>query len=145
MKLRPLACLVALLGPATLASLAFAAEAAVAAYRKVPLNAQFFSEGATFGDLKHDGKLDAISGPYWWEGPDFKVRHDTYPAIPWEPLRYSDNFFAFIHDFNGDGLPDILTGKRWWAHGPTGDAQPNATPVADRPPLAHARSHHPAV
>jgi hypothetical protein len=32
-------------------------------------------------------------------------------------------------DFDGDGLLDILTGKRWWAHGPTGDAQPNAAPV----------------
>lgn len=28
-------------------------------------------------------------------------------------------------DINGDGLRDILTGKRYWAHGPHGDVQPN--------------------
>src|SRR5262249_32159352 len=29
-------------------------------------------------------------------------------------------------DINGDGLKDLVTGKRWWAHGPKGDADPNA-------------------
>jgi len=86
----------------------FAADSSAPTYRKLSLNDQFFSEGATFGDLNNDGKLDAISGPYWWEGPDFKIRHDIYPAIPWDPLRYSDNFFAFVHDFNGDGWNDVL-------------------------------------
>jgi hypothetical protein len=28
-------------------------------------------------------------------------------------------------DVNGDGLKDLITGKRWWAHGPKGDADPN--------------------
>ena len=32
-------------------------------------------------------------------------------------------------DMNGDGLKDIVTGKRFWAHGPEGDPEPNATPV----------------
>lgn len=26
---------------------------------------------------------------------------------------------------DGDGIKDIVTGKRFWAHGPTGDAAPN--------------------
>jgi hypothetical protein len=26
-----------------------------------------------------------------------------------------------LADINGDGLPDFVTGKRWWAHGPKGD------------------------
>ena len=30
---------------------------------------------------------------------------------------------------DGDGLKDIVTGKRFWAHGPTGDPEPNAAPV----------------
>jgi hypothetical protein len=30
---------------------------------------------------------------------------------------------------NGDGLQDILTGKRFWAHGPEGDKEPNAPAV----------------
>jgi len=28
-------------------------------------------------------------------------------------------------DINGDGLKDFVTGRRWWAHGPRGDANPN--------------------
>jgi hypothetical protein len=28
-------------------------------------------------------------------------------------------------DINGDGLKDFVTGRRWWAHGPHGDANPN--------------------
>src|ERR1044072_8039233 len=119
-----------------LVSLALAIPAAasagghtVATYRKIQLNDQFFCEGATFGDLNRDGHPDAISGPYWWEGPDFKKRHEFYPAtetfkrknadgaeITIEGFegglgvnnKYSDNFFAFTYDFNGDGWPDIL-------------------------------------
>jgi hypothetical protein len=32
-------------------------------------------------------------------------------------------------DLNGDGLLDIITGKRLWAHGPKGDIEPDGTPV----------------
>jgi hypothetical protein len=32
-------------------------------------------------------------------------------------------------DINGDGLKDIVVGKRRWAHGPTGDIEPNSAPV----------------
>ena len=32
-------------------------------------------------------------------------------------------------DIDGDGLKDLVTGKRFWAHGPTGDAEANADPV----------------
>ena len=85
-----------------------AAENTVAKYRKLTLNDQFFSEGATFGDFNKDGKLDVASGPYWWEGPDFKVQHEYYPALPFDPLKYSDNFLSFSHDFNADGWTDIL-------------------------------------
>lgn len=28
-------------------------------------------------------------------------------------------------DINGDGSKDLVTGRRWWAHGPKGDAGPN--------------------
>jgi hypothetical protein len=34
-----------------------------------------------------------------------------------------------LADINGDGLLDIVTGKRIWAHGPKGDEEPNAPAV----------------
>lgn len=32
-------------------------------------------------------------------------------------------------DLDGDGLKDIVVGKRRWAHGPSGDIEPNEAPV----------------
>jgi putative membrane-bound dehydrogenase-like protein len=42
--------------------------------------------------------------------------------------------FSQIHaidmaDIDGDGLDDIITGKRYWAHGPKGDPEPDAPAV----------------
>jgi hypothetical protein len=34
-----------------------------------------------------------------------------------------------LADIDGDGLNDIVTGKRRWAHGPEGDIEPGAAPV----------------
>jgi len=98
-------------------------------FKKIQLTDKFWAEGANFGDFNHDGKIDVVSGPYWYEGPDFKKRHEFYPAnatfkhkkndgteevIPGFEgglgtiNAYSDNFFAFTYDFNQDGWPDIL-------------------------------------
>ncbi|MDB6057951.1 MAG: repeat protein, partial [Verrucomicrobiales bacterium] len=49
-------------------------------FQKIQLSDEFWSEGANFGDFNRDGKMDIVSGPYWYEGPDFKVRHEYYPA-----------------------------------------------------------------
>ena len=72
------------------------------------LSDQFLSEGAAFGDFNHDGAMDVVSGPYWYEGPAFTVRHEYYPAKPFDPHGYSDNFFAWACDLNGDGDQDIV-------------------------------------
>jgi hypothetical protein len=98
----------AFLATATITTTALAAEPAMPGYRKLQLSDQFLCEGATFGDFNRDGKMDVVAGPYWYEGPDFKTRHDLYPAAAFDPLKYSDNFFAFAHDFNGDGWTDIF-------------------------------------
>jgi len=106
-----------------------AAEFPLHSFRKLQLDQHFWSEGASLGDFNRDGKMDVVSGPYWYEGPDFKTQHAYYPATPafkrgkedgsvamipgFEGAlgvrnAYSDNFFAFVRDFNGDGWTDIL-------------------------------------
>jgi hypothetical protein len=40
-------------------------------------------------------------------------------------MEYSQPHGMCFADINGDGTPDIITGKRWWAHGPGGDPEPN--------------------
>jgi hypothetical protein len=105
------------------------AEPSTHIFRKTQLSDKFWCEGATFGDFNHDGKRDIVAGPYWYEGPDFKTRHELYPATTTfshkkadgtaetiegfegalgENNTYSDNFFAFARDFNKDGWDDVL-------------------------------------
>jgi len=44
-------------------------------------------------------------------------------------LRISQLHAFDLVDMNGDGVKDILTGKRYWAHGPEGDEEPGAPAV----------------
>lgn len=83
-------------------------------------------------DLDLDGDNDLILssahqiGVWWFENvggngePKFEYRliDDTYSQT--HALNYAD--------VNGDGTKDLITGKRFWAHGPKGDADP-AGPV----------------
>lgn len=94
-------------------------------FKKIQLTSDFYCEGANFGDFNHDGKMDLVSGPFWYEGPDFKTRHEYYPAKTYDPLGYSENFFAFTYDLNHDGWTDILIvgfpGKEtFWYENPHG-------------------------
>jgi hypothetical protein len=108
-----------------------AADFTLHTFKKQHLEQFYWSEGAAFGDLNRDGKVDAIYGPYWWEGPDFIKRHEIYAPTKTTAVKESDgatrtfpgwhggfgnanaysndNFFAFVHDFNGDGWNDVLT------------------------------------
>lgn len=82
-------------------------------------------------DIDGDGKADILSSSahrygIWWhqqragnsDTPSF-VRHDLFPKI------FSQTHALHFADINGDGLKDMVTGKRWWAHGPKGDDDPN--------------------
>jgi hypothetical protein len=44
-------------------------------------------------------------------------------------VKFSQLHGIDLVDIDGDGLKDIVTGKRFWAHGPTGDADSGAAPV----------------
>ncbi len=72
------------------------------------LSGEFYSEGATVGDFNRDGTADVASGPFWYAGPDFKESHRFYAQDPVDPHGYSNNFFSFTGDFNGDGWDDVL-------------------------------------
>lgn len=80
-------------------------------------------------DFDGDGDTDVISSSahrvgVWW--------HEQVPGSQGPVFRTHviDDTFSQSHalmeaDLNGDGRPDYVTGKRVWAHGPTGDVNPN--------------------
>jgi putative membrane-bound dehydrogenase-like protein len=77
-------------------------------FTRQALSAKFLCEGAAFGDLDGDGDADVAAGPWWYEGPAFEVRHPLYPEQRFGRLQYSDNFFAWIRDLDGDGRNDVF-------------------------------------
>ena len=108
---------------------AHAADPAVLSFRKVQISDKFWSEGAAIADINRDGHADIIAGPFWYEGPEFKKRHEIFPATQTFKRKgadgiegtvegfegalgtnnaYSNVFFEFAYDFNHDGWPDIL-------------------------------------
>ncbi len=105
---------------------------------------QFAAAGAQMlvGDVDGDGRADLITawhchhyGLVWWK----QIRSGAgapawrqYIILPPAPdlnssaFRVSQLHALELVDMNGDGVKDVLTGKRYWAHGPTGDKEPDA-------------------
>jgi len=77
-------------------------------FERIELTDVYYSEGAAFGDINHDGIADVVYGPYWFAGPDYKTKQEIYPALAQPRQGYADNFFSWIYDFNGDGWNDVL-------------------------------------
>ncbi len=91
------------------ASLGLSQEYSVHEFKRQRLAETYFSEGTAVGDLNGDGIKDVVYGPYWFAGPSFTEKHEIYPPVPQPMEKYTDHFFAWIYDFDGDANPDIFT------------------------------------
>jgi len=70
---------------------------------------EFLTEGAAAGDINRDGHADLVAGPVWYAGPGFTDRFLIDEAKVVSTKSYSKFFFTHVHDFNGDGLLDVLS------------------------------------
>jgi hypothetical protein len=105
------------------------AESPAPTFKKLCLSNKFYAEGAYYADFNRDGKLDVVAGPFWYEGPDFRKKHEIYPPKSYDPKNYSDNFLTYTGDFNGDGWPDVLYipmpgMEAYWYENPAGKGGP---------------------
>lgn len=85
-----------------------AQERQLVSFERQSLTETYFSEGANAADINQDGSVDVIYGPFWFAGPDFKVRQEIYEPVPQKTEGYADNFFNWPFDFDGDGWKDVL-------------------------------------
>jgi hypothetical protein len=74
----------------------------------------FYSEAITAGDLNRDGYDEVVAGPFYYLGPDYRIAREIFPPTTVNPGglgergNYSNCFLAHVHDFTGDGWPDVL-------------------------------------
>jgi hypothetical protein len=89
-------------------------------------------------DVDGDGDADIVTalaahqyGLYWFEqeGPESFTAHEILPTSATE-TSISQLHSLAVADMNGDGLLDVLAGKRYYAH-----PSSNADPGTDEPPL----------
>jgi hypothetical protein len=75
-------------------------------------------------DMDGDGKADVLSTSahrfgIWWhkQRPADKDGSPSFQKMDLFPKLVSETHAAHFKDIDGDGRPDLITGKRWWSHG----------------------------
>ena len=74
---------------------------------------------------------------------DEMTEKDKRPAPNKYGVIFTQHHSVDFIDMDGDGLKDIVTGKRFWAHGPAGDFEPSAPAVLYWFKLVRASGHQP--
>jgi hypothetical protein len=69
------------------------------------------SETAAVVDVNRDGRLDIVSGEFWYQGPSW-TKH-RFRELGFSN-QYIDNFSDLPVDVDGDGYPDIVS-VSWYA------------------------------
>lgn len=75
------------------------------------------SETAAVADINKDGRLDIVSGEFWYEAPAWTAHR--FRELNFQS-QYIDNFSDLPVDADGDGYPDVVSvswfAKRvaWW-------------------------------
>ncbi len=109
------------------------ADALQAPWRFVPANLGPDSAQMYAYDVNGDGLPDVLSssahnrGVWWYE--QRRTEGGTYFLQHVIDDSFSQSHALVLADINGDGLMDVVTGKRLWAHGRTGDVDPDGACV----------------
>jgi hypothetical protein len=87
------------------------AEQVGSGFRMQRLSPFFYGWSAAAADFNRDGKLDIVSGPFIYYGPDYTHSREIYPAqgVNTSTNYPMDDWVEHAYDFTGDGWPDVLT------------------------------------